>query len=114
MLLRGPRQGISVLAMSLSISQPEARRRASAALSAMAAVGVDAKVFGSLARGQFRAGSDIDFLVLRCPRAWKYRIESVVEDILRGVPFDVIYQDETPPAKLSLMLAEAVGPGDLR
>jgi len=89
-------------------SPREARCRASAALGAMAVRGIDALVFGSLARGEFRPGSDIDFLVVVCPKAWKYRIESVVEDILRDIPFDVIYQDETPAAKLSLMLEGAV------
>lgn len=91
-----------------STSPTEARRRASAALGAMAVRGIDALVFGSLVRGEFRPGSDIDFLVVQCPKTWKYRIESVIEDILRDIPFDVIYQDETPAAKLSLMLADAV------
>lgn len=91
-----------------STSPREAQRRASAALGAMALRGIEALVFGSLARGEFRPGSDIDFLIVACPKGWKYRIESVVEDILRDIPFDVIYQDETPAAKLSLMLEDAV------
>jgi predicted nucleotidyltransferase len=56
--------------------------------------GVRAGVFGSLASGRFRLHSDVDFLVLECPPALRYRIEADIEDQMRGIPFDVAYADE--------------------
>ena len=55
--------------------------RARAAADAVARIGVSTLVTGSLARGDFRSGSDIDFLVTRCPRHLKYAIEGIVEDL---------------------------------
>jgi predicted nucleotidyltransferase len=81
----------------------ESRRRARerAALAAAAAVlrrlssrGVRAAVFGSLAAGRFGLHSDVDFIVLDCPPALRYRIETDVEDCMQGIPFDVAYADE--------------------
>jgi len=72
----------------------EARRRAASVLRALRAMGVRAKVFGSLAEGPFRLHSDADFLVLRCPHEKKYTLEGVVEELMGDIPFDVVYQDE--------------------
>ena len=44
--------------------------------------------------------SDIDFLVVQCPRDMKYALEGIVEDALGNIPFDVIYLDEISPRKL--------------
>jgi len=80
-------------------SQRRARERA--ALAAAAAVlrrlrtrGVRAAVFGSLATGRFGLHSDVDFIVLECPPALRYGIESDVEACMQGIPFDVAYADE--------------------
>ncbi len=81
-----------------------AARRASAALSRL---GIDARVVGSLARSSFAGHSDIDLLILSCPPAWRYRLESIVEDAVGGLPFDVIYLDEVPPHRRDALLAEA-------
>ena len=48
----------------------------------LAESGVTAKIFGSLANGDFGTASDIDILITTCPRSLKYRIESTVEDAL--------------------------------
>lgn len=89
----------------------ERARRACAALDGM---GVTARVFGSLAKGNFGPGSDIDLLVTRYPHRLKYAIEGVVEDYLEGIPFDVVYLDEVPKYKLDRFLKEAVDARDLR
>jgi len=47
-------------------------------------------VTGSLADNTFDLHSDIDFLVVECPREVKYALEGIVEDALGSIPFDVI------------------------
>ena len=69
---------------------------AKAATAALAQLGVQAVVTGSLADGRFGAYSDIDLLVTSCPRDLKYAIEGVVEDAMAGFRFDVIYLEEVP------------------
>ncbi len=76
--------------------------------------GVRVVVTGSLARGGFERGSDVDFVVLECPDRLRYAIESVVEDGLDGIPFDVIYQDEIPVRKLHRFMEGAVHASELR
>lgn len=88
--------------------------RARAAVSALARVGVSARVTGSLARGRFGIHSDIDFLVTSCPRSLKYAIEGIVEDALEGVPFEVIYLDEIPAWKVARFMEGAVDASELR
>lgn len=56
--------------------------------------GVRAGVFGSLVTGRFGLHSDVDFVVLECPAALRYRIETDVEACMQGIPFDVAYADE--------------------
>jgi predicted nucleotidyltransferase len=84
------------------------------AVARLESLGVDAVITGSLARGTFDAGSDVDFVVLKCPRHLKYAIESIVEDELGGLPFDVLYHEEIPPARLRRFLDGAVRAPDLR
>lgn len=87
---------------------------ARAATRALARQGVLARVTGSLAAGRFGTGLDVDLLVIDCPRALKYTIESLVEDCMGGLPFDVIYLDELPAPKRAGMLSVAVDANDLR
>jgi predicted nucleotidyltransferase len=87
---------------------------ARAACSTLSLLGVEARIAGSLARGTYARGSDIDILVLRCPLERKYAIEGTVEDVLRGHPFDLIYLDEVPPSRSRGLLEEAVDAGQLR
>ena len=77
-------------------------------------LGIDVRLVGSLARSTFAGHSDIDLLVVGCPTAWRYRLESVVEDVVGGLPFDVIYLDEVPEHRREALLAEARRASDLR
>ena len=85
-----------------------------AATEALALLDVRAVVTGSLARGKFGPYSDIDLLVIECPRHLKYAIEGIVEDELSGMPFDVVYLDEVPQWKLASVTAGAVHASQLR
>lgn len=91
----------------MQITRSDAVRLARKAVVAMEERGIEVLLTGSLARGDFWPSSDVDFLVIRCPREWKYRIEGVVEDVMNGVPFDVIYEDELLPGKARLMRRDA-------
>lgn len=106
--------GSRIVLARLDEARKSASRRAAEVLGKLAAAGVEALVFGSLAKGAFREGSDVDFLVLRCPARLKYRIESQIEDIMGAVPFDVVYGDEMPPSQRARCLAEAVDESGLR
>jgi len=84
---------------ALRESRRRARERAAVAAAAAALRrlrhrGVRAAVFGSLATGRFGLHSDVDFIVLECPAALRYRIETDVEACMHGIPFDVAYADE--------------------
>jgi predicted nucleotidyltransferase len=87
---------------------------AQAATEALSSLGVRVLVTGSLARGGFGPHSDIDLLVIDCPRSLKYAIEGIVEDHLEGLPFDVIYLDELPERKLASFTKGAVHASQLR
>lgn len=88
--------------------------RAREACETLAGMGVTVRVIGSLATGRFRVDSDVDFLVADCPRHLKYGIEGIVEDCLRGLPFDVVYLDEVPAHKLDRFTREAIDARHLR
>jgi predicted nucleotidyltransferase len=81
-----------------------AARRATERLRAL---GVEVRVIGSLAAGGFKPHSDVDLLVVRCPPGLRYAIEGVVEDEMGGLPFDVVYLDEVPPADRTALLEGA-------
>ncbi len=76
--------------------------------------GVKVVITGSLARGSFDRSSDVDFVVLECPRHLKYAIEGIVEDELGSIPFDVVYREEIPPSKLRRFMDGAVSASNLR
>lgn len=88
--------------------------RTRAACAALEKMGVTARIIGSLASDSFGPSSDIDFLVIDCPRSLKYSIEGTIEDRLAGFPFDVVYLDEIPEHKLDRFMKEAVDARDLR
>lgn len=83
-----------MMAVRRALREKAARHRAACVLQVLRKKGVRATITGSLASGRFRGHSDVDFLVKVCPHPLKYTIEADVEDIMRGMPFDVIYQDE--------------------
>ena len=113
-----PRSGYPSLE-ELRESRRRARERtaitaAKAALRRLRARGVQAAVFGSLATGRFGLHSDVDFIVLDCPRALRYGIEADVEDCMQGIPFDVAYADEMREPWRSRALAALRGESALR
>ena len=77
-----------------SAREQAARAAAIEVLQSLRRRGLRAGVFGSLAAGRFGLHSDVDFMVLECPPALRYRIEAEVEAQMRGIPFDVAYADE--------------------
>jgi predicted nucleotidyltransferase len=91
----------------------EARVAAHRALDELRAKGVEAKLVGSLARGDFLLHSDIDILILRCPPGLRYALEGLVEEAVQGRTFDVLYLDEVRPERRARLLAEAVDASDL-
>jgi len=70
--------------------------------------GVNAVIAGSWARGQATAASDIDFLIVSCPTPLKYKIESLIEDMLGSSRFDVIYRDDARPSVLRTLEANTL------
>ncbi|WP_431281585.1 nucleotidyltransferase domain-containing protein [Humitalea sp. 24SJ18S-53] len=100
--------------MALDQHRIRAVAAARAATAALAELDVRVVVTGSLARGGFGIHSDIDLLVTSCPRDRKYAIEGLVEDVLSGLSFDVIYLDELPPWKLPHFVEGAVDASELR
>lgn len=93
--------------MTGSVQRGEALRRARLAVDQMQAKGLVVRLTGSIARGDFRPGSDVDFLVVSCPPQWRYGIEGLVEDVMGLVPFDVIYLDELTPGRARLVQRDA-------
>ena len=75
--------------------QCRAIERAQAVVVMLKARGVEARVVGSLARGDFRVDSDVDFLILSLGRPEdRYAVEGDVALLMGGLPFDVIYLNE--------------------
>ena len=98
---------VEILERRTAQRRREALARASRTIDRLAAEGIEAELIGSLAPGTFKAHSDVDFLVLTCPPAQKYTIESVVEDMMAPLPFSVVYLDEIDPTRRSDLLSEA-------
>ena len=57
-------------------------------------------VTGSLVDDSFDLHSDVDLLIVQCPRNMKYVLEGIVEDAFGDIPFDVVYLDEIDPRKV--------------
>jgi predicted nucleotidyltransferase len=93
--------------MALMIDRAELLARVRKAVAVMEARDLTVRVTGSLARGDDGPASDVDFLVTRCPPQWRYRIEGLVEDVMGGKPFDVIYLDELSSGRAGLMQRDA-------
>lgn len=73
--------------------------------------GIEITLVGSLARGDFRAHSDIDLLV-RGPADSERRrhIEKLVADCMRpsAIPYDLIFESDLTQDRLQEMLHDAV------
>ena len=103
-----------LLAADTRAREARARVLAARALRRLAERGVEARVIGSLARGDFLLHSDVDLLVLRCPAELRYGIEGLVEETLEGLPFDVVYLDELAPTRRAVLEREGLRTSDLR
>jgi predicted nucleotidyltransferase len=84
-----------------------------AALDALAAAGISARIIGSLARGQVGVGSDIDFLVLG---GWKeaYAAFDIIASAMPDVPFDVVGHDVIDAALAAEFLKDSLDASGLR
>lgn len=67
------------------------------------------RVFGSVARGEERAGSDIDILVnnVRLSLLRLFRLEDELETLL-GMPVDVVLEEEVPQKTRERFMAGVV------
>ncbi|MCF7970269.1 MAG: nucleotidyltransferase domain-containing protein [Methylococcaceae bacterium] len=54
------------------------------------------QLFGSILTDDFKKHSDVDFLIIECPKKWQYAIEGYVDQIMQDIPFDVAYYEELP------------------
>ena len=75
----------------------EARELAERALQRLANHGVRARLIGSLAKGTFRATSDIDILIEDAGGSSAQRIEEVAREAIGDFPFDIVFPDEIAP-----------------
>lgn len=80
---------------------------AQATLRLLAARGMRARVVGSLAKGGFRADSDVDFLIEGRGRVPPRDVIGIIESAMKGFPFDVIFSDRADPKLLALIREEA-------
>lgn len=76
--------------------------------------GVQAGIVGSLARGTFKAHSDVDFLILELAGTSASEVIAIIEPAMGGLPFDVIFRETVAAADLPELLEEAVYASDLR
>ncbi|MCO6179158.1 MULTISPECIES: nucleotidyltransferase family protein [Ciceribacter] len=68
------------------------------------------RVFGSVARGEDRPDSDLDILVDDLPGSTLFTLgglQSALEDLLQGVPVNLLTPGDLPPEIRSRVLAEA-------
>lgn len=69
--------------------------------------GVDVELFGSMARGEFRTHSDVDFLINVRGHLSEVEIFAIISDALKHVTFDIVYADRLNPINLELMRLDA-------
>jgi len=84
-----------------------ALRLAAAALRRLKDAGVTGAIVGSLARGGFRPGSDVDFLIEQRGGLSESRVTDLVASAMQGFPFDVVFAERADPAMLRFLRAEA-------
>ena len=94
-------------AEQLSAKTEAATQAAALALERLSARGIEASLVGSLKNGRFGLHSDIDILVTKCPKHLVYTVEAELEDIMNGLPFDVVYLDLLPQEQRESWLQHA-------
>ncbi len=77
-------------------------------LDALRRSGVSVRVVGSLARGGFRADSDVDFLIENRGGLAESRILGMVEASMKGFPADVTFAERVDARLLAMMREEAL------
>lgn len=90
-----------------------ASTRALAALSALKGAGVSGWVIGSLARGEFRLHSDVDFLV-DCDRRSKHAAFRIIEGEMGDVPFHFISARDLNETTRRQLMKEAADATSIR
>lgn len=73
--------------------------------------GIEITIVGSLAKGDFRSHSDVDFLVRgRNDLKRRHLIERLVADIMRpcAIPYDLIFEDDLAEDRLQELLHDIV------
>jgi predicted nucleotidyltransferase len=70
---------------------------------------LNARVFGSVVRGDDREGSDLDILIDPTPETTMFDIGAIRHELLhlRGVPVDVLTPNSLPDEFRSKVIAEA-------
>jgi predicted nucleotidyltransferase len=92
----------------------QALPHAVAALDALAALGVDAGVIGSLARDRMLDHSDVDFLVLDEAGVDSDAITALVERQMRPLPVDVVTMRRVSPVDRHIWLKDLRRADELR
>ena len=77
------------------------------ALAELQRLGVGVELFGSVARGEFRVHSDVDFLVTGRGPLSEADVYKGIADHLRDASFDLVFVDRIAPHKLELMRLDA-------
>lgn len=102
--LVAPARGVSaasrigrLLARRAMTRRIEAEALARSTLARLHALGVEARLIGSLASGRFRQDSDVDYLIENAGRLSEAGIVAEIERSMKGFPFDVIFPDRVAP-----------------
>lgn len=74
-------------------AKAKALQKATVAVHALRDLGVVVKIGGSLARDDFHAGSDTDFVILDPGGIVHEQIFTVIEQTLRSFHFDILHPD---------------------
>lgn len=102
--LVAPARGVSasskigrLLARRAMTRRKRAEGLARSTLARLHALGVEARLVGSLASGRFRPDSDVDYLIENAGRLSAARIVAEIERSMKGFPFDAIFPDRVAP-----------------
>ena len=69
--------------------------------------GAHVEIVGSLARGDFKIHSDVDFLVSDKGPLSELDVFNITSDHLKEAPFDLVFADKLKPVNLELMRSDA-------
>ena len=69
--------------------------------------GVDVEIVGSMARGDFKNHSDVDFLVSDKGEFSETDVFNIISDHMHGAPFDVIFAETLRQTTVALMRCDA-------